>query len=147
MPIPALTPAHNAVTTAANNEFIGNPDVNTSRAIPSWSNKAFFIPTVTSSSHRVGFTSDPDGGADVDTSGFIFYEDTALHLNADHSLSSLWYVLPTRYERVWSLHWNATGDGSDGRVAVKLRSVPPAKPWDHGGLEERTGLWFQGPET
>ncbi len=116
-----------------NNAFVGNPDMKSSRGIPSWSNKAFFIPTPASSSHRVGFTteiSEPDPDTDTDTSGFIFYGATALHLSADNTLHGLWYVLPTQSNKIWSLHWNATGDQSDGRLSVTLRSVPPVQPFD-----------------
>ncbi|KAI1349469.1 hypothetical protein F5Y01DRAFT_185135 [Xylaria sp. FL0043] len=119
-------------TAGPNNTFVGNPDMTSSRGIPSWANKAFFIPSATSSSHDVGFTSEtsgPDTDADVDTSGFIFYGATALHLNADNTLHGLWYVLPTRSPRVWSLHWNATGDKSDGHLSVTLRNVAPAVPF------------------
>ncbi|KAI0532266.1 hypothetical protein GGR58DRAFT_490780 [Xylaria digitata] len=119
-------------TAGPNDGLIGNPDMKTSRGFPSWSNKAFFIPTSTSSSHQVGFkskTSDsPD--ADMDTSGFIFYGATALHLSADNTLHGLWYVLPTQSTKIWSLHWNATtSDKSDGHLSVTLRNVPPAKPF------------------
>ncbi|KAJ3551189.1 hypothetical protein NPX13_g11426 [Xylaria arbuscula] len=135
-------------TTGQDNQLIANPNIGSSRATPSWSNKAFFIPATASSSHSVGFTSDPDD-TDVSTSGFIFYEDTALHLDQGKSgsLSSLWYVVPTKNARVWSLHWNATTDRSDGHLAVKLRSVAPAKPWVYSSLEGRAGLWLQEPEV
>ncbi|KAI0429455.1 hypothetical protein F5Y09DRAFT_310287 [Xylaria sp. FL1042] len=118
-------------TTGPNNAFVGNPDMKSSRGIPTWSNKAFFIPSATSLSHNVGFTSktsEPDTDADMDTSGFIFYGATALHLNADNTLHGLWYVLPTPSSRVWSLHWNATGDKSDGHLSVTLRNVAPVQP-------------------
>ncbi|TGJ82512.1 hypothetical protein E0Z10_g6243 [Xylaria hypoxylon] len=124
--------AASVVFTANNNAFIGNPNMGSSRGFPSWSNKAFFIPASTSSSHNVGFTSktsgDPDAG--VDTSGFTFYGATALHLNADNSLHGLWYVLPTQSKKIWSLHWNATtADKSDGHLSVTLRNVAPAQPF------------------
>ncbi|KAI0411123.1 hypothetical protein F5X98DRAFT_64217 [Xylaria grammica] len=125
--------AASVLFTAANDVFIGNPDMQSSRGFPSWSNKAFFIPTSTSASHRVGFTSKTagdDGDADVDTSGFIFYEGTALHQSADNTLHGLWYVLPTPSKRVWSVHWNATTSSkADGHLLVKLRNVPPARPF------------------
>ncbi|KAI1420020.1 hypothetical protein F5Y12DRAFT_165646 [Xylaria sp. FL1777] len=115
-------------TTGPNNAFVGNPDMKSSRGIPSWSNKAFFIPTSTSSSHDVGFTSKT--GTDRDTSGFVFYGATALHQSADKTLQGLWYVLPTQARRVWSLHWNATSDKGDGHLSVTLRSVAPVQPFD-----------------
>ncbi|KAK5633725.1 hypothetical protein RRF57_009439 [Xylaria bambusicola] len=127
---------HAVSTWGPNNELIGNPDVDSS---PSWSNKAFYIPAASSASHDVGFTLEP--GTDMDTSGFIFYDATLLHVSEDNSLQSLWYALPTQYEKVWSLRWNATGDESDGHLAVTLRTVPPARPFHD--LGEDAGLWLQ----
>ncbi|KAF2963046.1 hypothetical protein GQX73_g10525 [Xylaria multiplex] len=119
-------------TAGPNDGLIGNPDMKTSRGFPSWSNKAFFIPASMSSSHQVGFKSKTldSPNPDTDTSGFIFYGATALHLSADGTLHGLWYVLPTQSKKIWSLHWNATtGDKSDGHLSVTLRSVPPTKPF------------------
>ncbi|GAP86964.1 putative cytochrome p450 protein [Rosellinia necatrix] len=119
-------------TTGPNNALVGNPDTLSSRAFPSWSDKAFFVPTSTSPSHRVGFRSresEPD--TDTDTSGFVFYGATALHLSADNTLHGLWYAVPTFSSKIWALRWNATGDTSaDDRVSVTLRNTPPAMPFD-----------------
>ncbi|KAI0967209.1 hypothetical protein F4678DRAFT_446964 [Xylaria arbuscula] len=120
-------------TAGPNDAFIGNPDMQSSRGIPSWSNKALYIPASKSASHDVGFistNSDQDTDSDVDTTGFIFYDAHALHLNADNSLSGLWYLLPTQSGRVWSLHWNATSGDGDSHLSVTLRSVAPAQPFD-----------------
>ncbi|KAI1299569.1 hypothetical protein F5Y03DRAFT_397570 [Xylaria venustula] len=121
-------------TTGPNDAFIGNPDMQSSRGVPSWTNKALYIPTSKSASHDVGFTSSESAGSgtdsDIDTTGFIFYDAHALHVNADNSLSGLWYLLPTQSHRVWSLHWNATGGKDDGHLSVTLRSVAPAQPFD-----------------
>ncbi|KAI0508864.1 hypothetical protein F5B22DRAFT_378582 [Xylaria bambusicola] len=118
-----------------NNELIANPEGGSSP--PSWSNKAFYIPAARSPSHDVGFTLEPD--TDMDTSGFIFYGATMLHASSgDNNLRSLWYAVPTRYEKVWSLQWNTTGDG---HVAVTLRKVPPARPFRD--LEDDVGMWLQ----
>ncbi|KAI8953092.1 hypothetical protein F4801DRAFT_588481 [Xylaria longipes] len=118
-------------TTGPNNALVGNPDMESSRGFPSWSNKAFFVPTSTASSHRVGFTSkisDPD--ADADTKGFVFYGATALHQSADNTLHGLWYAVPTFSHKIWALQWNATDDRSSDYVSVTLRSTPPARPFD-----------------
>ncbi|KAI1109100.1 hypothetical protein F5Y14DRAFT_433752 [Nemania sp. NC0429] len=124
-------------TTGPNNELVGNPDTASSRGVPTWSNKAFFVPKATSSSRRVGFTSrasEPD--ADADTSGFVFYGATALHEDADHALHGLWSVVPVSAaeegeaeKRIWALLWNVT-DADGARVSVTLRSTPPATPFD-----------------
>ncbi|KAI0400128.1 hypothetical protein F4802DRAFT_602293 [Xylaria palmicola] len=122
-----------AFTTGPNNALVGNPDMNSTRVFhPSWSDRAFFVPPPTSSSHRVGFTgrtAPPD--VDADTSGFVFYGATALHQDADSTLHGLWYAVPAAPSggAVWALRWNATGDAGDGHVSVTLRSVAPAKPF------------------
>ncbi|KAI1738651.1 hypothetical protein F4680DRAFT_164449 [Xylaria scruposa] len=116
-------------TTGPNDALVGNPDLKSSKSIPSWSNKAFFVPKSTASSHRVGFTSkisDPD--ADADTEGFVFYGATALHKSADNSLHGLWSAVPTFSQKIWALQWNVTDDGSG--LSVTLRSTPPARPFD-----------------
>ncbi|KAI0551261.1 hypothetical protein F4679DRAFT_146516 [Xylaria curta] len=113
-------------TTGPNDAFVGNPDLKSSKSIPTWSNKAFFVPKSTASSHRVGFTSKPDDDADADTAGFVFYGATALHKSADNTLHGLWSAVPTFSQKIWALQWNVTDDG----VAVTLRSTPPARPFD-----------------
>ncbi|KAI0467704.1 hypothetical protein F4859DRAFT_231110 [Xylaria cf. heliscus] len=118
-------------TTGPNNGLVGNPDMKTSRGFPSWSNKAFFVPTSTAASHRVGFTSkmsDPD--ADADTGGFVFYGATALHQSADNTLHGLWYAVPTFSPKIWALQWNATADDGSGYISVTLRNTPPARPFE-----------------
>lgn len=119
-------------TTGPNNALLGNPDTKSGRGIPSWSNKAFFVPSSTSPSRRVGFTSktspsDPPD-ADADTAGFVFYGATALHQSADGSLHDLWYAVPAGPARTWALQWNVTEAGS-GLVPVTLRTVAPALPF------------------
>ncbi|KAI0855768.1 hypothetical protein F4860DRAFT_447985 [Xylaria cubensis] len=124
-------------TTGPNDALVGNPDIKSSKSIPTWSNKAFFVPKSTASSHRVGFTSkisDPDNGDDddeADTQGFVFYGATALHKSADNTLHGLWSAVPTFSQKIWALQWNVTtgGDVSEG-VSVTLRSTPPARPFD-----------------
>ncbi|KAH8163129.1 hypothetical protein CIB48_g5113 [Xylaria polymorpha] len=123
-------------TTGPNNGLVGNPDMKSSRGFPSWSNKAFFVPTSTAASHRVGFTSklsDPDPDADTDTGGFVFYGATALHQSPDNTLHGLWYAVPTFSQKIWALQWNATttdDDGSHDYISVTLRSTPPARPFE-----------------
>ncbi|KAI0450051.1 hypothetical protein F5B21DRAFT_448371 [Xylaria acuta] len=118
-------------TTGPNNGLVGNPDMKSSRGFPSWSNKAFFVPTSTASSHRVGFTSKTAGpDADADTEGFVFYGATALHQSADNALHGLWSVVPTFSKKIWALQWNATDDGSGDYISVTLRSTPPSRPLD-----------------
>ncbi|KAI0442889.1 hypothetical protein F4803DRAFT_550610 [Xylaria telfairii] len=120
-------------TTGPNNALVGNPDMKSSKGFPSWSNKAFFVPTSTAASHRVGFTSnisDPDNTG-ADTGGFVFYGATALHQSADNTLHGLWYAVPTFSQKIWALQWNATDDdGSHDYISVTLRSTAPARPFD-----------------
>ncbi|KAI0114348.1 hypothetical protein GGR51DRAFT_503999 [Nemania sp. FL0031] len=117
-----------------NDGLVANPDMKSSRGIPTWSNKRFFVPSSTSASRRVGFTSkasEPDTDTDADTAGFVFYGATALHQNADNSLHSLFYAVPTPVKKIWALQWNVTkGDGNGGEVAVSLRFVAPAQPFN-----------------
>ncbi|KAI3319488.1 hypothetical protein HD806DRAFT_509154 [Xylariaceae sp. AK1471] len=115
-------------TTGPNNALLGNPDLTSSRGSPAWANKAFFVPSWTSSSHHVGFTS-TDSEPETSTSGFIFYGATALHQGPGNTLQGLWYAVPTRFQKIWALQWNATDDNSDGKMSVTLRSTPPAQPF------------------
>ncbi|KAI1128950.1 hypothetical protein F5Y10DRAFT_291480 [Nemania abortiva] len=117
-------------TAGPNDALVGNPDTKSSRGVPSWSNKTFFVPSSTSTSRRVGFTSRASE-PDTDTAGFVFYGATALHQGADNTLHSLFYAVPTPVKKIWALQWNVTkGDGNNGQVAVSLRVTPPAQPFN-----------------
>ncbi|KAI1163775.1 hypothetical protein F5B18DRAFT_298770 [Nemania serpens] len=133
-------------TTGPNNALVGNPDTKSSRGVPTWSNRAFFVPKATSSSRRVGFTT-PDADPEADTSGFVFYGATALHEDADHALHGLWSAVPMpaaaaveeaeegkeEGKKFWALLWNVTDtDSGSAHVAVTLRSTPPATPFESG---------------
>ncbi|KAI0150718.1 hypothetical protein GGR57DRAFT_181245 [Xylariaceae sp. FL1272] len=116
-------------TAGPNTEFLGSSVGNSTAQSRSWSDKPFFIPSPSSTSHGVGFT-DSTSGSDISTSGFIFDGQFVTHLNEDgRHLETLWYVVPTQSNRVWSLRWNSTGDESEGQVMVSLRSVGPSHPF------------------
>ncbi|KAI8626526.1 hypothetical protein F5Y19DRAFT_478390 [Xylariaceae sp. FL1651] len=121
-----LDAARVVFTQGSDNSLLGSPDMASARGSPSWSNKAFFVPSSTASSHRVGFTN-TTSSTDTSTSGFIFYGPTALHQGSADTLQSLWYVVPTQFRRVWALEWNATDDRSEDKVSITLRSIPPSR--------------------
>ncbi|KAI1813213.1 hypothetical protein GGS20DRAFT_491968 [Poronia punctata] len=122
-------------TAGPNNTLFTNPDTtspSSQSAQSSWENKAFFIPSWTSSSHHVGFTTttDPQPEPDVDVSGFIFYGATAMHLGPGNDLHDLWYVVPTQFEKIWALRWNSTGDDENvNKISVTLRTTAPVQPF------------------
>ncbi|OTB09365.1 hypothetical protein M426DRAFT_315924 [Hypoxylon sp. CI-4A] len=105
--------------------LVGSPNATTGVS-PSWSNLTFSVPDDDSSDHQVSFQNSTSGTGRLAT-GFLFYGDVLLHKNTDSSLNSLWYVVPTEYDDVWALNWNETGDETDGKVLVSLRTTVPTK--------------------
>ncbi|KAI1267019.1 hypothetical protein F5Y18DRAFT_381236 [Xylariaceae sp. FL1019] len=116
-------------TAGQNTEFLGSSAGNSTTVSRSWSNKPFFIPSPSSKSHGVGFAN-TTSGSEITTSGFIFDGQFVTHLNEDgRHLETLWYIVPTSSDRVWSLRWNSTGDQSQDQIMVSLRSTGPAHPF------------------
>ncbi|KAI0120796.1 hypothetical protein F4776DRAFT_665424 [Hypoxylon sp. NC0597] len=109
--------------------LLGNPNTTATDSTPTWSNLTFNVPDATNSSHQVEFTNSTSVN-DKSVTGFVFYGQFLLHKATDGDLKTLWYVLPTDTDGVWSLNWNSTGDESEGQVIVTLKATAPSADAD-----------------
>lgn len=89
----------------------------------SWSDEMLYIPSSSSSSHEMGFTSKKM--ANESTTGFIFYGQWVMVENDSGDISSSFYIRSSSAgEGVYSLVWNVTDD--DTAIPISLRSAKPS---------------------
>ncbi|CRG86699.1 hypothetical protein PISL3812_03709 [Talaromyces islandicus] len=107
--------------------LVGNPPNGTNvddSTTSNWSDQFLYIPTSSSSSNEVGFTSDSSSNAT--TTEFIFYGQTLLIKDDSGNIVSSFYARQSSSEGegVYSLLWNVTDD--DAVFPVSLRAVAPS---------------------
>jgi hypothetical protein len=105
--------------------LVGNPPNGTNAGNSSWSDQFLYIPSSSSSSNEIGFTSESSDNAT--TTGFIFYGQTLLGKDESGNIISSFYVRQSSSEGdgVYSLLWNVTAD-DDTVFPVSLRTVEPS---------------------
>jgi hypothetical protein len=82
-----------------------------------------YIPSSSSSSHQMGFTSKAE--SNETTTGFIFYGQWVMVETKSGDISSSFFVkASSEGEGVYSLLWNVTDD--DTAIPISLRSVKPS---------------------
>lgn len=120
----------NIVTRASassSSAWIANPNVTTTNANYSWSDEMLYIPSSSSSSHEMGFTSKKM--TNETTTGFIFYGQWVMVENDSGDISSSFYIRSSSAdEGIYSLVWNVTDD--DTAIPISLRSAKPSNAWD-----------------
>ncbi|QKX58306.1 uncharacterized protein TRUGW13939_05428 [Talaromyces rugulosus] len=104
--------------------LVGNPPNGTSAssANSSWSDQFLYIPSSSSSSNEIGFTS--ESGDNATTTKFVFYGQTLLVKDESGDIVSSFYARQSSSEGggVYSLLWNVTED-HDAVFPVSLRTV------------------------
>lgn len=120
------TDAAPVIFTSSSSSFLGNPNTTAvPSASPTWSNMTLAVPSPSASSHSVTLLSSSNVTGDTVTSGFTFY-GRFVFVQESGGFQSLFYALPTETTGIWSLNWNTTGDGTDGKVLVSLRDAVPS---------------------
>ncbi|KAF7555939.1 hypothetical protein G7Z17_g1819 [Cylindrodendrum hubeiense] len=102
----------------------GSPDTSVT-STASWSNITFYVPSPSSSKHAVGFAKSVGDVPEIVTE-FIFYGAWIATIDTTGTLQTLWYVTPTETDGIYSLKWNATGDSTEGKITIALRTTAPA---------------------
>ncbi|OOQ81989.1 putative cytochrome p450 protein [Penicillium brasilianum] len=105
-------------------EWIANPNTTSSATTTDrWSDELLYIPSSSSSSRQMGFTSKAE--SNETTTGFIFYGQWVMVETESGDISSSFYVkASSEGEGINSLLWNATDD--DAAIPISLRSVKPS---------------------
>ncbi|KAJ5413086.1 hypothetical protein N7465_005391 [Penicillium sp. CMV-2018d] len=107
---------------SSDSTWVGNPNGTTS-GNSSWSDQMLYIPSSSSSSHQMGFTS--KNMSNVTTTGFIFYGNWMMVESDSGEISSSFYVREnSQGEGIYSLLWNVSDETT--AIPVSLRSVKPS---------------------
>jgi hypothetical protein len=108
-----------------NSSWTAAPNVTDPSQTPPFDAAVFSIPGPNSAGRHVGFVQGT-GNATVETEGFMTYGGVVLH-EGEAGIETLWYALPSvDAASTWSLNWNATGDDTDGKILVTLKTNPPS---------------------
>ncbi|KAJ5388160.1 hypothetical protein N7509_010701 [Penicillium cosmopolitanum] len=108
---------------SSSSSWIANPNVTTTNANYSWSDEMLYVPSSSSSSHEMGFTSKKM--TNETTTGFIFYGQWVMVENDSGDISSSFYIRSSSAgEGIYSLVWNVTDD--DTVIPISLRSAKPS---------------------
>ncbi|KAJ5492115.1 hypothetical protein LT330_005046 [Penicillium expansum] len=95
----------------------------TAHSIASWSDQMLYIPSSSSSSDEMGFTS--KNRSNETTTGFIFYGTWMMVELDSGDISSSFYVRESSQgDGIYSLLWNVSDDTT--AIPVSLRSVAPS---------------------
>lgn len=90
-----------------------------------WSDVTLFVPSEASGEKRVGFLSSNLGtNSSIQTSGFSFYGQTAMRIEDDGTIDTLFTALTLDNGAV-QIYWN---DTSSGQVPITLRGNAPSSP-------------------
>ncbi|CAI7597103.1 unnamed protein product [Penicillium glandicola] len=107
---------------SSDSTFVANPN-GTTNANASWSDEMLYIPSSSSSSHEMGFTS--TNMTNETTTGFIFYGQWLMVKSESGDISSSFYVEESSQgDGIYSLLWDVSDDTS--AIPVSLRSVKPS---------------------
>jgi hypothetical protein len=109
---------------SSSTEWIANPNTTTTtNTTDRWSDELLYIPSSSSSSYQMGFTSKTE--SNETTTGFIFYGQWVMVETGSGDISSSFYVkASTEGKGIYSLLWNVTDD--DSVISISLRSVKPS---------------------
>ncbi|KAL6405201.1 hypothetical protein AUP68_12045 [Ilyonectria robusta] len=111
-------------TKQSDDTLLGSPDTSVT-STASWSNLTFYVPSPSSSEHAVGFVESADDSSEIVTE-FTFYGAWIATSDSTGTLQTLWYVTPTETEGIYSVKWNSTGDSTDGKISIALRTTAPS---------------------
>ncbi len=87
-----------------------------------FSNTTFFVPGANASSSQAGFVNGTPPATDV-SSGWAFYGQTLLLVDASGQWNTLFSAQSTHSEGIFSLNWNET---SDTAIPLTLRLNTPS---------------------
>ncbi|KAJ5167972.1 uncharacterized protein N7482_003566 [Penicillium canariense] len=108
---------------SGSNEWIANPNSTTiTKTDASWSDEMLYIPSSSSSSRQMGFTS--KAVSNETTTGFIFYGQWVMVETKSGDISSSFFVRASSDGGVYALLWNVTDD--DTAIPISLRSAKPS---------------------
>ncbi|KAF2642494.1 hypothetical protein P280DRAFT_467837 [Massarina eburnea CBS 473.64] len=111
----------------ADNMWIGNPNTTFSNSTdtPDWANVTLYVPGPSDDNMQLGFLNSNDTISNTTkTSGFSFYGQTAMYIEEDGTVETLFTALKLD-SGVLQLYWN---DTSSGQTPVTLRRTAPSNP-------------------
>lgn len=109
-------------STSDSSALVANPNTTVS-SNATWGNQTYYLPGATGDNKQTGFLNYTSGSAIYN--GFFFYGSTAMHINSDGDLESMWYATPYS-DNVYKLNWNSTGDDSSVKIDVALKTTAPS---------------------